>query len=606
MVALINPVPLFGQHASFAAATASDSADECRIVELTLKSFDDSLRATESHRMACEFLQIIAKTRRSALKDYRSVIEKMLLWCLMIKKKSMFSIENIDLIEFISFIEIPPLSWVSIPQRRFIQSRKDVEVNYLWRPFRFSSNSSKWCRPLINYFLSTMRRYFTEGVGIPKNLHHRKKLEIPNLAVLEVVAAEYLELISSFTSVRGRHEKQLFVFVCAYYLRISLPEFARLAIYIYMDDFSPLSDGQWAVSLSSPEGSIFATLPYEFGVFFNRYKIHLGLPVDSITKEHTPLFSYKGWDGQPDCNTIYDWGVRLPRVCRLGISSSKLLSFLSNAYRDIQRQLQQTNYKSNRTQKDKLHFERVYRTIRQFGAVDEFVEIDEQQPCFARCPAPFFRFPLQSENVDFCIDFVAFYDVLGQHVKSGAYEEFANEVFNFIEFSSSMESGISYLRSLAYEKFLLWSLLVKKNSPSHMSECDVIEFYFFCVSPPASWVSNKPVRRFVKDFTSSKLKPNPEWKPFLITADADREVSSVRAARIISWCRSTQDWLVSNNSINKNIFNSLAARLWRSRKAISIDQLNLQAAGKPEVERHDGQRCLGRNLSISDGYCRWS
>lgn len=147
LVALINPVPLFGQHASFAAATASDSADECRIVELTLKSFDDSLRATESHKMACEFLQIIAKTRRGALKDYRSVIEKMLLWCLMIKKKSMFSIENIDLIEFISFIEAPPLSWVSIPQRRFIQSRKDVEVNYLWRPFRFSSNSSKWCRP---------------------------------------------------------------------------------------------------------------------------------------------------------------------------------------------------------------------------------------------------------------------------------------------------------------------------------------------------------------------------------------------------------------------------------------------------------------------------
>jgi hypothetical protein len=572
LVALINPVPLFGQHASFAAATASDSADECRIVALTLKSFDDSLRATESHRMACEFLQIIATTRRGALKDYRSVIEKMLLWCLIIKKKSIFSIESIDLTEFISFIENPPLSWVSIPQRRFIESRNDVVVNYSWRPFRFSSNSSKWCRPLVNYFFSTMRRYLKEGVGVSKNIHHRKKLEIPSLAALEVVAAEYLKLISSFTSVRGRHEKQLFVFVCAYYLRISLPEFARLAIYIHMDDFSPLSDGQWAVSVNSPEGSIFATLPSEFGVYFNRYKAHLGLPVDSITKD-TALFSYKGWDDQPDRNTIYDWGVRLPQVCTLGISAPKLLSFLSNAYRDNQGQLQQTNYNNNRAQKDKLYFERAHRAIQQFGVIEEVVAIDNKQPYFATGPAPFFRFPLRSESVESCIDFVGFYGVFGQHVKLGSYDEFANEVFNFVKFSSSMESGISHLRSQAYEKFLLWSLLIKKISPRQMSECDVIEFYFFCVSPPVSWVSNKPVRRFVKDLTSSKLKPNPKWKPFLITADADREESFVRAARIISWCRSTQDWLVSNNLINNNIFNSLAARLWRRRKTVSINQL---------------------------------
>jgi hypothetical protein len=568
LVALIHPVPLFGQHASFAAAMASDSADECVLVALTLSTFDDSLCATESHRVACEFLQIVAKTRRGALKDYRSVIEKMLLWCLLIKKKSIFDVDNPDLAEFISFMEAPPESWVAIPGRRFIHSRKDVAVNYLWRPFRYARNSSKWCRPLVNYFLSTMRSYFQEGIGIPKSMPLKKKSVAPSLATLEAEAAEYLKFISSYTSVRGRHEKQLFVFVCAYYLRISLSEFARLATYIHMDDFSSLSNGQWAVSVNSPEGCIFANLPSEFSVFFNRYRAHLGLPVASITNEHATLFSYKGWDGQPDSNTIYDWGMRLPQVSTLGVSAPKLLSWLSNAYGNIQRQQERVNYDRNKAQKDKLYFERAYRTIKQFGTLEEFMEVEKGFLYFSCCPMPFFKFPLRFEKIKSCIDLDSLFNVLGQYIKLGAHEEFVIAISNYIKFSSAMESGTSYLRSVAYEKFLLWSLLIKKIPPSQMLECDTIEFYFFCASPPASWVSNKRVRRFVKALNSSALDPNPEWKPFFIELDADRDMSFVRAARIISWCKSTQDWLVSNNLIDKNIFNSLAAHLWQNGKAV--------------------------------------
>ncbi|WPX17169.1 hypothetical protein RHM58_25105 [Pseudomonas sp. 10S4] len=282
-----------------------------------------------------------------------------------------------------------------------------------------------------------------------------------------------------------------------------------------MDDFSPLSNGQWAVSVSSPEGCIFANLPSEFTDFFNRYRSHLGLPVASIANEHAALFSYKGWDDQPDSSTIYDWGVRLPQVCTLGVSAPKLLNWLSNAYKNIQGHQDLVNYARNKSQKDKLHFERAYRTIKQFVALHEAKKIEKTSPYLSCSPVPFFKFPLLSEKIKWRVDFDSIFDVLQWHIKSDAHDEYISVILSYIKFSSTMEFGASHLRSIAYEKFILWSLLVKKIPPREMSECDATEFYFFCASPPASWISNKPVRRFVKALNSSMLDPNPEWKPFL-------------------------------------------------------------------------------------------
>lgn len=564
MVALIQPMPLFGQHASFADALASDNARECELVTLMLSKLDASLCAIESHRAACKFLQTVAKTRRASLRNYRSVIEKMLLWCLMIRHKSLLDVDNSDLINFFLFLELPPDNWVAKPTRRFIYSRQDVVVNKLWRPFRYVKNNTKWCRPLVSHFLVTMKSRLQEGLVIPKKVHLQEKIMPPNMATLESKAVEYLKKISSYTSLRGRHEKKLFVFVCAYYLRVSLPEFAKLAPYIYMDDFSLLANGQWAVSVNSPERCIIESFPSEFTVYFNRYRSHLGLASDSVSNDHVALFSHKGWDDQPDSNTIYDWGVTLPRVRSLGISAPKLLRWLSSASGNIQNQEGFIDSHKTKTLKDKLYFERAYRNIKKFGLLQRYPEVEKENSHGGCSPVPIFKFPLLINKIKWCVDFDSIYDLLRRCVDSDTYDEYVVAISGFLNFSCTMESNDSHLRSIAYEKFLLWSVLIKKTPPSRMSESDAVAFFNFCASPPNYWISDIRARRFIKTLDPSILDANPEWKPFFVDPGSDKDISFVRAARIISWCNSTQDWLVSNDLVEKNIFRSLAVGLWRN------------------------------------------
>ena len=564
LVAFTQPVPLFGQHASFADALASDSARECDLVTLTLSDLDASLCAIESHRTACEFLQIVAKTRRASLRNYKSVIEKMLLWCLVIRHKSLLDVDNSDLIEFFLFLEVPPDNWVAKPTRRFIHSRQDIVVNKLWRPFRYVKNNTKWCRPLVGHFLATMKSRLQEGLVVPKKLHLQKKIMPPNMAALESEAVEYLKKISSYTSLRGRHEKKLFVFVCAYYFRVSLPEFAKLAPYIYMDDFSLLSNGQWAVSVNSPERCIIENFPSEFTVYFNRYLSHLGIASDPVSNEHVALFSHKGWDGQPDVNTIYDWGVTLPRICTLGISAPTLLRWLSSASENIQKQEELIESHKNKTHKDKLYFERAYRNIKKFGSLQRYLELEKENAHRGCSPVPIFKFPLLADKIRWCVDFDSIYNLLRRCVDSDTYDEYVIAISDFLNFSCAMESRDPHLRSIAYEKFLLWSLLIKKIPPNQMTESDAVEFFNFCASPPGYWISNKRARKFVKTVEPSVLDANPEWRPFFVDPGSDKDLSFVRAARIISWCNSTQDWLISNDLVEKNIFKSLAVQLWRN------------------------------------------
>jgi hypothetical protein len=557
-------MPLFGQHASFADALASDNARECELVTLMLSKLDASLCAIESHRTACEFLQIVAKTRRASLRNYKSVIEKMLLWCLMIRHKSLLDVDNSDLIEFFLFLELPADNWVAKPTRRFIYSRQDVVVNKLWRPFRYVKNNTKWCRPLVSHFLVSMKSRLQEGLVIPKKVHLQEKIMPPNMATLESEALEYLKKISSYTSLRGRHEKKLFVFVCAYYLRVSLPEFAKLAPYIYMDDLSLLANGQWAVSVNSPERCIIENFPSEFTVYLNRYRSHLGLASGSVSNEHVALFSYKGWGDQPDSNTIYDWGVTLPRIHSLGISAPKLLRWLSSASENIQKQEGLIDSHKNKNLKDKLYFERAYRNIKKFGSLQRYSEVEKENSHRGCSPVPIFKFPLLVNKIKWCVDFDSIYDLLRRCVDSDTYDEYVVAISGFLNFSCAMESSDSHLRSIAYEKYLLWSILIKKTPPSRMSESDAVAFFNFCASPPSYWISDVRARRFIKTLDPSILDANPEWKPFFVDPGSDKDVSFVRAARIISWCSSTQDWLVSNDLVEKNIFRSLAVELWRN------------------------------------------
>ncbi len=62
------------------------------------------------------------------------------------------------------------------------------------------------------------------------------------------------------------------------------------------------------------------------------------------------------------------------------------------------------------------------------------------------------------------------------------------------------------------ERLLQWSWLVNKKSILKLKRNDIENFLHFCEQPPAAWVSNKQVRRFINK--DGKPQANPEWKPF--------------------------------------------------------------------------------------------
>ncbi len=553
-----KPVPLFGQHASFIDALASDDPDEASLIALALSRTDCPLEAIESHKLGCVFLQMASQNRRLALRDCRSIIEKLLLWCILVRKKSLLDISNADLIEFLIFLESPPETWLGIPAPRFIHSRHRVVINSAWRPFRSANKSSGWCRRLLRYFLSSMKGSLQEGLIIPRKPCITGKQSQINDAVLEAGAERYLAFLASSTSPRGRHEKQLFIFACCYYMRLSLPEFAKVSMYIGQDSFVKNPNDQWVVTINSPDKCISRNLPREFDEYFTRYNLHLNHAFDSVGEFSSSLFCHKGWDDQPNESTIYDWGVRLPNVVELGISAPKLLKLLSGASVIPELEEGLAHHRQIKARKDARQLEMAYQSI-----IDRWGFRGRPQTKGFNAsdvvPVPFFKQPLLAGNISWHVDFDNIYKIIGRHVNYERHACCVAVISAFISFSIANVRNSRYGPPSGYEKFILWSLIIKKASPSQMSESDADEFYDFCVSPPKSWASSTCHPKFIKTSFHNIKVHNPNWRPFTIV---DLEASLVRAARIISWCSIVQDWLVSNGLSEKNIFKALAKELW--------------------------------------------
>ncbi|WP_339538697.1 hypothetical protein [Pseudomonas sp. RA_15y_Pfl2_54] len=567
----LYPAPLFGQATSFLCAHASENPEERSLISDFLCS-TRIVGAVESHQLVCDYLKLIANTRRGALKDYKSVIEKLLLWCFLVKRKSLLDIESGELLIFLDFFESPPESWIAPIGKRFLHSREGTTNNDSWRPFRCQQNDSVWCCPLINHFFSINKVFFGRTVRIPRHARVRAQQAPVDPGKIEAAAAKYLEIISGSTSPRGRHEKQLFVFVCAYYLQISLPAFANLSDYLHMENFKYLPEGRFEILAKSPQFEVRRVLPEEFNHYFSRYKTHLGLSPALDAQEKGPLFPSKGWDAQANRDTVYDWGARLPRVKALGISAPKLLQQLSKRCSDLEEDID-LYPKDTGLDKSSLYYEKIQHAIRSFDQEQNLIgaELESQKGIFV--PLPLFRYPVDASRIAWYVDFDNLFKLLGSKSDLVVCDEYLSELIKFIRFLSGVGSRGSLLKSIAYEKFLLWSLLVRDSPPSQLLEEDAIAFYNFCSRPPESWVCNRRVRRFIKTDDPSVLISNPEWKPFFIESNSDHANFSMRAARIIQCCESAQDWLLLNGLVRTNIFHTLSCKLWGTGSRPTADRL---------------------------------
>ncbi|WP_133126783.1 tyrosine-type recombinase/integrase [Legionella nagasakiensis] len=94
------------------------------------------------------------------------------------------------------------------------------------------------------------------------------------------------------------------------------------------------------------------------------------------------------------------------------------------------------------------------------------------------------------------------------------FQQDFNHTLNFLKsYNGSLGTFNSYRRET--ERLLQWCWQIKDLTLPQLKRDDVEQFIRFCQNPPTHWIGAKKVPRFIKQ--EGKRRPNPEWRPFVIT-----------------------------------------------------------------------------------------
>lgn len=143
-----SPFPLFETYDRFQELNHSNlSAEQPSVLEF-LKSFPDALQPIEGYLAVRSFLRSYGGNQ-ATFNSYRTHVERMLLWCLILAKKPLLEMKRQDGERFMEFCIKPPAEWIGpIVKARFkrIGGRKTKDTdtdtyiaNPQWRPFFYTT-----------------------------------------------------------------------------------------------------------------------------------------------------------------------------------------------------------------------------------------------------------------------------------------------------------------------------------------------------------------------------------------------------------------------------------------------------------------------------------
>lgn len=133
------PTPLFDQ----ASVLSNQNERETKIKDVTqsfrnLKGVDQDLRAAMSFLLSYD-------GSSATFNAYRRDIERLLQWSWNIRKLPAHRLERADIVDFIGFIQDPPVAWIGIKNvQRFRNRAGKREPNPEWRPFVASVSKSQY------------------------------------------------------------------------------------------------------------------------------------------------------------------------------------------------------------------------------------------------------------------------------------------------------------------------------------------------------------------------------------------------------------------------------------------------------------------------------
>lgn len=137
-----KPFPLFDSYAEFRQLNFNDLSRERQVVIARLDQVDQIADPIGSYRAVREFLHSY-DGNEGTFNSYRTHVERLLLWCLLISKKPILALRRTDAEAFMEFCLKPPGSWIGpIVKSRFVRCggrKKSADdtysVNETWRPF---------------------------------------------------------------------------------------------------------------------------------------------------------------------------------------------------------------------------------------------------------------------------------------------------------------------------------------------------------------------------------------------------------------------------------------------------------------------------------------
>lgn len=339
-----RPTPLFDTYEQFNDLDFQGFTRERPAVLEFLRAQPEDVDALESYRLVRLFLKQY-NGFATTYKGYRTHIERLLLWTILVAKKPILSLKRTDAQDFIAFCQNPPADWIGpVIKSRFIRiggrkaSKSDTyAVNPEWRPFnwvvskalrtqaseenrlldekQFSFNQAS-LNQLFNVCSSFYELMFQEGLAeanpikaVKQRNRYKNKGNDPEGGkddsqkfleqdsgeekVLSKLQWDYvLDTAEEMASQDPYHERTLFIVACLFsmYLRVS-DIVGRVNWTPTMGAFRLDTEGNWWMHVigKGNKARKISVKPEFVEVYLKRYRLSRNLSPYPVSRDKAPL-----------------------------------------------------------------------------------------------------------------------------------------------------------------------------------------------------------------------------------------------------------------------------------------------------------------------------
>lgn len=316
----INPFPCFFNLKNSQSLNPDDLARESPELLHCLESCSPQAEPLESYSLVKGYL--LAHAVPTRFNAYRSSIERLLLWCLLILGKPIKDLCQADIRQFMDFCLLPPAHWVaSRPEKRLRQIsthrvNKRFIINTSWRPFRPLIGSSSealkgaqkiscadtltGCLAVVNSFYLYLCFQDIRDTNPAAELHDAKLYSSPSIihdGSRHFSNAEWDTFVSvaeKMAKADPEFERKLILIMTTHYLYLKPNDVEVLGAELFVNSLFDRGDDTYGIRIAGCPELESINIPSEYVTrWVMRFRTHMGTHAKALSRDRTPLISTK-------------------------------------------------------------------------------------------------------------------------------------------------------------------------------------------------------------------------------------------------------------------------------------------------------------------------